>query len=767
MSSGTQIAVLGAPARAGRHSNESPASAGERPLLRLATFAAFGLYGVIRWGTMLSPAPGGRLLGLLALAILIAGAGGIVVKFSRAAAIVGAVLAFVAMLVISGVPFSLVWHLRVIVTAERIGNGLTALPNALVPYPGPSDWVRIVIVLGAGVLLLDAAFVLALAPRALGDLQRAGAALPLLALAVVPSTLLRPSLPYLQGLLLFALLAAFVWAERIRPGKALSAGAIVAAVGIAAAIIAPGLDRHKPWFDYEALAGTLSPTHVETFSWQQQYGPLRWPRTGHQVLEVKAARPEYWKAENLDVFDGYGFTQGLLPSGQSAAQPAIGAVARWTQTIQVTIKGMETTDVIASGTAQTPQHLSTQVLPAASPGTWVSTDPLGPGDSYTVSIYNPSPTSTQLGHAGSAYPAALSGYRSLSLASPQVARGAAPTVVFPPFHASTRAVAQASDAARIAQESPYARAYALAQTLARRARTPYAYVEAVLAYLRRGFVYDENPPPSRYPLENFLFVSKLGYCQQFSGAMTLLLRMGGIPARVAAGFTAGSYDSNTGRWDVSDIDAHDWVEAWFPSYGWVRFDPTPATAPARSSTAILPAVLAPDEQFAKPHAAVRKASSAPASTVPTVSGHRGSGPDLLLIVGVVVLVILLALVARAAMRVTEPSTEELILELERGLRRCGRPLSVGVTLAELEQRFHSTPEAADYIRALRLARFAGGSERPTIEQRRALRMQLASGLGLSGIARAFWALPPRVHLRQLRSRSSSKPRARRRSSGKG
>ena len=63
--------------------------------------------------------------------------------------------------------------------------------------------------------------------------------------------------------------------------------------------------------------------------------------------------------------------------------------------------------------------------------------------------------------------------------------------------------------------------------------------------------------------------------------MALLLRMGGVPARVAVGFTNGSYNTSGHDYVVADIDAHAWVEAWFPHYGWVRFDPTPAVAPAR------------------------------------------------------------------------------------------------------------------------------------------------------------------------------------------
>ena len=33
---------------------------------------------------------------------------------------------------------------------------------------------------------------------------------------------------------------------------------------------------------------------------------------------------------------------------------------------------------------------------------------------------------------------------------------------------------------------------------------------------------------------------------------------------------------------MRDLDAHSWVEAWFPDIGWVTFDPTPAAAPPRS-----------------------------------------------------------------------------------------------------------------------------------------------------------------------------------------
>jgi hypothetical protein len=56
--------------------------------------------------------------------------------------------------------------------------------------------------------------------------------------------------------------------------------------------------------------------------------------------------------------------------------------------------------------------------------------------------------------------------------------------------------------------------------------------------------------------------------------MALLLRFNGIPARVAVGFTTGDRVS-AGVYSVSTNNAHAWVEVFFPTVGWVSFDPTP------------------------------------------------------------------------------------------------------------------------------------------------------------------------------------------------
>ena len=69
--------------------------------------------------------------------------------------------------------------------------------------------------------------------------------------------------------------------------------------------------------------------------------------------------------------------------------------------------------------------------------------------------------------------------------------------------------------------------------------------------------------------------------------MALLLRMGGVPARVVTGFSPGGYSERKHAWIVRDTDAHSWVEAWFDGLGWVTFDPTPSATPARSQIAAL------------------------------------------------------------------------------------------------------------------------------------------------------------------------------------
>ncbi|MGZ4274259.1 MAG: transglutaminase-like domain-containing protein [Solirubrobacteraceae bacterium] len=745
-----------------RSSAAAPARAvrAERPWVRLATFAALAGYGLMRWATLMRPQPGWRLLGLLALAVALAGAVPVLVRLSHAAAAAATVAILLLAFPVSGLRWHWLTHMHIAATTNRIEHGLSLLPNALVPYLGANHDVRMVIILGAAVLVLDAAAVLAFAGgwgSSLGDGRRAAAALPLIALAVVPSTLIRPELPYMQGLLLFALVAAFMWGERVRAGAGASAVGIVALAGVVGAIAAPRIDRGSPWVNYRAWAGTTVPVHVDTFNWNQTYGPLRWPQSGHEVLAVRAEKfKDYWKAEDLDTFNGYSWVAGIRQPQPPLPRPSGDALARWTQTLHVSIVGMKTPDVIAAGESGEPSQLPGGVAEGDDQGTWQSATPLGPGTSYELSSYSPHPTPHQMAAAGRAYPTGLmENYLTLGLpVSTSTALAGVVPVTFPLFHSHghptvPRGPLVPENGAVASTEiglSAYARAYTLAQRLAGHARTPYAFVISVRSYLSQlhGFSYTQNPPRRQFPLESFLFTDKQGYCQQFSGAMALLLRMGGIPARVASGFTPGSYDKNSRRWIVSDIDAHAWVEAWFPRYGWVRFDPTPATAPARGGVA-LPSILKTLGGAAAAAKADPRRGIGGVATPATTTRHRsGGGASVWWLIPLIVgLVLLLAWTLQRLARLQVTRTD-LLSELERALARTGRPVQDGVTLIGLERRLHSSPDAEAYVRALRLSRYGGGAGTPSSAQRRALRRELGRGLGFIGRVRALWALPPRL-----------------------
>jgi hypothetical protein len=411
---------------------------------------------------------------------------------------------------------------------------------------------------------------------------------------------------------------------------------------------------------------------------------------------------------------------------------------------------MNTVEVIGAGYASAPAHLDQAAQHGVSAGTWAVNTPLQPGDSYTISTYSPRPTGRELRADDGTYSAADVGAElTIGLPAQSLRFGGPLEVRFPPFRSGGTVENLIGpggvSGSQLVARSPYARAFALATRLASGAATPYGFAVAIERYLspRNGFAYDEHPPLSAFPLESFLFSSKHGYCQQFAGAMALLLRMGGVPARVATGFTTGAYDAANHRYVVSDLDAHAWVEAWFPRYGWVRFDPTPGTAPARAGGGILPALRG---GAAKRSQRGSRRNITDAGAGGPAASHHGAGGGLPLAGLIALLIALLSaagFIVRALTR-PAPTSGQLVAELERALSRAGRPLQGGVTLHALEQRFRSSPEAAGYVRTLRLARFAGEPELPRASQRRALRGQLAAGLGLAGRVRSWWALPPRV-----------------------
>jgi hypothetical protein len=112
------------------------------------------------------------------------------------------------------------------------------------------------------------------------------------------------------------------------------------------------------------------------------------------------------------------------------------------------------------------------------------------------------------------------------------------------------------------------------------ATNPYDVAKALESWFRTPgrFKYTLKPgasPVGVRPLDNFLFNTKAGYCTDFSTAMNVMLRLLGIPSREMGGFSQGILDEKTGQLTVNAIDSHNWVEVFFPGYGWIPFEPTP------------------------------------------------------------------------------------------------------------------------------------------------------------------------------------------------
>src|SRR5262249_9249449 len=103
---------------------------------------------------------------------------------------------------------------------------------------------------------------------------------------------------------------------------------------------------------------------------------------------------------------------------------------------------------------------------------------------------------------------------------------------------------------------------------------------AIELYLSSNYQYTLQLPvvPPKDPVANFLFERKVGHCEYFASSMVMMLRTLGIPSRLVNGFRGAEYNDLTGSYIVRAKNAHSWVEAYFPGYGWYTFDPTPASS---------------------------------------------------------------------------------------------------------------------------------------------------------------------------------------------
>ncbi len=176
---------------------------------------------------------------------------------------------------------------------------------------------------------------------------------------------------------------------------------------------------------------------------------------------------------------------------------------------------------------------------------------LNRGDRYNATSAMSIATADQLRNASTTYP-------NWVLSHPQYLR-ASDAVISEPV----RALAQ-----QIVEEAGAANNYDKAKAIERWLRTNITYNETI-----------PQPPTRESAIDWFLFDIQQGYCNYYATAMIVMLRSQGIPARMAAGFAQGEWDTAQNVFVVRERDAHTWVEAYFPGYGWIEFEPTTAQLP--------------------------------------------------------------------------------------------------------------------------------------------------------------------------------------------
>ena len=491
---------------------------------------------------------------------------------------------------------------------------------------------------------------------------------------------------------------------RVSSVRTLAVGAVVGAlvvVGAASASSATTL-AGKPALDWESwdLRGAQREASSVRFIWDANYEGISFPLKKTTVLRVSGPdQPYYWRATTLDLFTNDHWIEDPFwldrVDGESRALQLPELIperavdqGQWVEQ-QVRIEALVDDHLVAAGTPVGLDARRFGTVFQLSDGVLRVRDPIRVGQTYTVWSYAPDPAPRALAAAPVRTPPAVSRFLEVD------------GRVFPSYDAPNRVRVMRS----FLHDPSYGgfawheTMYDVARRVTDRATTPYGAVLDLESWFRQtgGFRYDESPPHvDGPPLVAFVTHTKAGYCQHFAGAMALMLRLLGIPARVAVGFTSGTRDG--GDWVVSDRDAHAWVEVWFAGQGWVPFDPTPGRG-----------ILAGDYSFASGSASAvaalrrgdlsgrtlrRQAQRPDASDIPTATSSGDERAPALVAVALLLGAVWIlavgtgkAIVRRSAYVTRDPRrlASASRRELEGFLRDQGVAMPPNATLADLQR----------------------------------------------------------------------------------
>ncbi|MGB8213100.1 MAG: transglutaminase-like domain-containing protein [Anaerolineales bacterium] len=396
------------------------------------------------------------------------------------------------------------------------------------------------------------------------------------------------------------------------------------------------------------------------------------------LLHTNAAQPAvryYWRAQTYDFYNGHAWIDSTAQiqaiAANSPYHPGLATLPKDDQLVRQHVTRLLPMDGILFVTGDLLSADQPSVAAWRASGDLI--DAQTKAETFTADSRIPYVSVEQLRAAGKKYPQSIRNYLALPDTLPARVRDLA---------------------ARLAVNQP----------------TPYDQVIAIQDYLRQ-FPYSlkvPGVPTNRDVADYFLFDLQKGYCDYFATTMVVMVRAIGIPARLVTGFASGTYDYNAQRFVVVQADAHSWVEVYFPTIGWVEFEPTsnlpPFPRPGETALQNTPVV------------------SLPTPVLPP--GSRGipinwsvlrpslKGLEFVLVGLAVLLLFWLFLPLESWLLALRPA-ERTIPAIHQRLYRLGRSLGVSADAAR-------TPHEFARVFSIRLERFAANQRlAPTVAALRA------------------------------------------------
>jgi protein-glutamine gamma-glutamyltransferase len=532
-------------------------------------------------------------------------------------------------------------------TAASLRDGVQALPTIGAETPNVQSWALAAVLIVAGTATTLAGILWRSPGR---DRTLVGFALLLVPLAGAIALQQTPDSSWLGAVVLVAVVL------RIARGRLLP---IVVAASMVGAVALFGAQVAAPRAGWQPFGHHHNLPHFRELVVKQTYGPLGDERTGAVMLDVTAPQPALWRMQVLEAFDNRRWIVGREES--HLPEPAAHRGS-----IKVEVRRLRNRFVVSPGRIATVRGAGGTIAEQGD-GRGLLTRPKE-GQTYRVEADTVHATTAKL--AGIQVPR---GRRYAPLT--QIGLGPLPVFVPSPLAKLANHLPQAL------RGTDWARLFRLASHLSAGVKSELGVVRRVEDYLLQGgrFRYTTDVgPPDYEPLLEFLFHTHAGYCQHFAGAAALLLRVAGVPTRVAVGFATGEQIGHN-TWAVRDEDAHAWIEVYFPGVGWVPFNPTPAAAQADVAGGL----------------DVLQAGAAPSAAA--------GGTLVQLVGGAAALAILVLAAARLARRRRGPRTPlpELLVKL------APQPSGPGTTLRSLHPTLTEIgPATADLAFVAERARFA-------------------------------------------------------------